>query len=124
MYWYELMEIMCMDNIEYTRVNITMPKELRIRYDLYKSEREETIELSSWMSKQLDDFLTKKGYPKVIKSSSQENRELLQKGQNKEQLTKICDYCGSEFKTNNPKAKFCKDACKSADYRKRKVLKG
>lgn len=108
----------------YTRVNITMPTEELTRFKLYKEEKEKSefvsIELSGILSGLLDNYLTEKGYPEkaLINEAAERKTPLI--GQNKEQIKKICDYCGKEFKTSNPKAKFCKDACKSADYRKRK----
>lgn len=118
-------------------MNITLPKELTERLKEYQESNTgyETFVLSKFVKKRLDEYLTEKGYQKRTEDSTgneqkclpeetksaTENR--LQKGQNKKLIRKICANCGEKFKTNNPRAKFCKDACKSADYRKRRTEK-
>lgn len=108
----------------YTRVNITIPTEEVMRFKLYKEEKEKSefvsIELSGILSGLLDNYLTEKGYPEKALNNEAAEIKIPLIGQNKVQITKICNYCEKEFKTTNPKAKFCKDACKSANYRKRK----
>lgn len=37
-------------------------------------------------------------------------------------MIKNCAYCNKEFETNNPKAMYCKNSCKTLNYRKRNSI--
>jgi hypothetical protein len=122
----------------YTRVNITLPNELIERYKEYQASNTgyEAFQLSNFVKKSLDKYLKEKGYPERIDNSSGSEQKglpgqaetatgkVLQKGQNKEQMIKNCanPKCRKEFKTNNPRKKYCKSSCRYPVYHENKKI--
>nr|AAB39747.1 unknown [Methanosarcina acetivorans]AQZ26647.1 orf2 [Cloning vector pDN211] len=123
---------------EYTRTNITLPEHVRAMIKEYnKRSTWGDLNVSAVCSNAIADRiratfpkLEKELFPeqfpelnpKMTKTSSPGQPEITQKGKSKQGDSKdrICAYCGQPFEPKSHNQKFCKDACKSANYRKNK----
>jgi hypothetical protein len=105
----------------YEKLNISSIAQKAIHDKIKLLDSDILIESKTASSVILDTLILKVDEKPMPELTSSRNLPNVETKSEIKDLT--CDYCKKSFTAISPKAKFCSDKCKSADYRKRKKNK-
>lgn len=111
-----------------SKVTISIPDDLKRGIDLYnKKNPYRKLNISQTAQQAIYDEISKDAEVKqLVDGMSVESAsfvELISESDMSAKKELTCRFCNKPFSLKSPKAVFCSDKCKSADYRKRKKSK-